>query len=572
MPDDTQNADSQSQQLNRLFADEWEFRMQEDPWQATLCGDHRFNDRLPVATELDAARRAGQASAFLDRLHAIDRAALPPGDQLNYAVFERELSNRIAEHTFGLHFMPVTRLSGFHINFPDLPDFTPFKTPLDYEQYIRRLSGFAGFCLQNIDLMRTGLRRGYIPARHALAGIEESIRSLAAADPRQSAFYKPFQRFPAGVTESEREKLGEAGAAAIAGPVTDGYRTLLKFMSEEYLPAARAEIAASALPDGSAYYAGCVRKFTTLDLTPEQVHATGLEEVRRIRAEMDAAIRQAGFQWNFKEFLAFLRSEPRFYVDTPQALMKEVALILKKVDGELPTLFKVLPRTPYGLREIPAFTAPDQTSAYYMPPAGDGSTAGFYYVNTYDLKSRPLYEYEALSLHEAVPGHHLQLALQLEQAGVPQFRRFGEVTAFVEGWALYAERLGLEMGFYQDAYTNFGRLTFEMWRAARLVVDTGMHALGWTRQQAIDFMAENTALSLLNITNEVDRYIAWPGQALAYKTGELKLRELRQRAEQALGAKFDVREFHQVVLENGAIPLDVLEALISQWIKSIADC
>jgi uncharacterized protein (DUF885 family) len=411
-----------------------------------------------------------------------------------------------------------------------------------------------------------------MPARPALAGIEESIRSLAASDPRQSVFYQPFRRFPASVDEAHREELAEAGAAAIAGPVSDGYRDLLNFMSEEYLPAARAEIAASTLPDGAAYYAGCVRKFTTLDLTPEQVHATGLEEVRRIREEMDAAIRQAGFQWNFKEFLAFLRSEPRFYVDTPQALMKEVALILKKVDGELPALFKVLPRLPYGLREIPAYTAPDQTSAYYMPPAGDGSTAGFYYVNTYDLKSRPLYEYEALSLHEAVPGHHLQLALQLEQTGVPQFRRFGEVTAFVEGWALYAERLGLEMGFYQDAYTNFGRLTFEMWRAARLVVDTGMHALGWTRQQAIDFMAENTALSLLNITNEVDRYIAWPGQALAYKTGELKLRELRRVAEQALGARFDVREFHQVVLQNGAIPLDVLEAVIIQWIKSIANC
>ena len=240
---------------------------------------------------------------------------------------------------------------------------------------------------------------------------------------------------------------------------------------------------------------------------------------------------------------------------------------MKKVDGELPALFKVLPRTPYGLREIPAYTAPDQTSAYYMLPAGDGSTAGFYYVNTYDLKSRPLYEYEALSLHEAVPGHHLQLALQLEQTGVPQFRRFGEVTAFVECWALYAERLGLEMGFYQDVYSNFGRLTFEMWRAARLIVDTGMHALGWTRQQAIDFMAENTALSLLNIANEVDRYIAWPGQALAYKTGELKIRELRQLAEQRLGARFDVREFHHAILQNGGIPLDVLEAAIKLWIE-----
>ncbi len=501
MLDTIQRANSQSFLLSRLFADEWETRMQEDPWQATLCGDHRFNDRLPSVTEADANRRASQDRAFLTRLEAIDRAALPAEDQLNYAVFERELDNRLAEHAFGTRFMPVSRLSGFHINFPDLPDFTPFKTARDYEHYIRRLNAFADFCLQNIELMRAGLHRSYLPARAALARIEESIQSLVTEDPTRSVFYKPFQRFPASVDEAQRDALSRQGAAAIAGPLAEGYRSLLRFMSVEYLPAAREEIGAMALPDGPAYYAYCVRKFTTLALTPAQVHATGLEEVRRIRAEMDAAMRRTGFEGNFQEFLAYLRHEPRFYVDTPGTLMKEVALIMKKVDGELPTLFKVLPRTPYGLRQIPAYSAPDQTSAYYMPPAGDGSTAGFYFVNTYDLQSRPLYEYEALSLHEAVPGHHLQLALQLGADRSTPVPAVWRGDAFVEGWALYAERLGLEMGFYQDAYSNFGRLTYEMWRACRLVVDTGMHALGWTRQQAIDFMANNTALSLLNIAN-----------------------------------------------------------------------
>jgi uncharacterized protein (DUF885 family) len=312
-----------------------------------------------------------------------------------------------------------------------------------------------------------------------------------------------------------------------------------------------------------------VRKYTTLDLTPQQVHDTGVQEVRHIRDEMEEVMRATGFQGDLRAFVDFLRSDDRFYVETPAALMKEVALILKRMDGELPRLFKELPRTPYGIREVPDFIAPVSTTAYYFLPAGDGTTAGFYYVNTYDLKSRPLYETEALSLHEAVPGHHLQLALQLEQAGVPDFRRFGEVTAFIEGWALYAERLGLEVGFYQDPYRNFGRLTYEMWRAVRLVVDTGMHYLGWTRQQAIDFMAQNTALSLLNITNEVDRYISWPGQALAYKIGELKIRELRTRAEQQLGPRFDVREFHRVVLKSGGIPLDVLEAEVMSWIAGL---
>jgi uncharacterized protein (DUF885 family) len=384
------------------------------------------------------------------------------------------------------------------------------------------------------------------------------------ADPTQSVFYKPFEERQAASRQDGAE-LAEAARQAIAESVVPGYQSLQSFFQNEYFPHSREGIAASDLPNGREYYRFCIRYHTTLDLTPEQVHETGQSEVRRIRAEMEAAVAKTGFEGNFREFIAFLRSDPRFYAETPEALLKETGYLLKRIDGELPRLFRTLPRLPYGIRTVPDYSAPGETTAYYMPGSGDGTRAGYYYVNTYDLKSRPLYELEALSLHEAVPGHHLQLALQ-QELDLPKLRRFTHFTAYVEGWALYAERLGLEIGFYTDPYSDFGRLSYEMWRACRLVVDTGMHALGWSRRQAIDFMLDNTSSTELNITNEIDRYIAWPGQALAYKTGELKIRELRARAEAALGERFDIRAFHDVLLTSGSLPLDVLEGLVDEWI------
>ncbi len=341
-------------------------------------------------------------------------------------------------------------------------------------------------------------------------------------------------------------------------------------MEQEYLPAARESIATAELPDGEAFYAHRIYYFTSLHLSAEQVHLTGLDEVRRIRSEMEALIQKVGFSGDMAHFLEFLRTDPRFYVTTPEALLEKTSYILKRMDGELPRLFKTLPRMPYGIRAVPDYAAPGETAAYYNPGLGDGTRAGIYYVNTYDLASRPLYEIEALSLHEAVPGHHLQLALQAELADLPIFRRYCGYQSFVEGWALYSERLGLEAGFYTDPYADFGRLSYEMWRACRLVVDTGMHVLGWNRQQAIDHLAENTSSTMLNIINEIDRYIAWPGQALAYKIGELKIRELRRRAEARLGDKFDLREFHDVVLLSGAVPLGVLEILVNTWVEQKA--
>ncbi len=557
-----------STQLQQLFADEWEFRLKEDPLFATDVGDHRYDDQLPIIGEADFQRRHAQARTFLDRLHQIDRAQLPPPDQLNYDIFDRVKRDEIAEYEFHTYRMPIDRMGGFHAYFADLPMQLALHTVTDYENYIARLNSFRAYSEQHIELMRVGMREGQRPATVALEGVERAVRDQVVDDPTHSLLFKPFGQMPQTIGETDQRRLSAAGRQAIEQSVVPGYRALLTFVVEEYRPAARSDIAAASLPNGREFYAHRVRMNTTLDLTPQQVHETGVREVKRIRAEMEAIIRRVNFDGGFQAFVNFLRTDPRFYPDSPEALMKEVALILKKVDGELPRLFKTMPRMPYGIRPVPDYMAPHTTTAYYVQPAGDGTRAGFYYVNTYDLKSRPLYELEALSLHEAVPGHHLQIALQQELESMPNFRRFGGFTAFIEGWGLYAERLGLEVGFYQDPYSDFGRLTYEMWRACRLVVDTGMHALNWTRQQAIDFMAENTALTPLNIANEVDRYIAWPGQALAYKTGELKLRELRSLAERELGSRFDVRAFHDGLLREGALPLSVLETIITTWIAA----
>jgi uncharacterized protein (DUF885 family) len=553
--------------LTKLFTDHWDAFLLWEPTSATFFGDHRFDDQLPAATEEHFADWLKQLKKFRARLGRIERAGLEAGDRLNYDYFARMLDSEIGMLELHSYRLPISKTGGFHTSFPDLYQFSPFDTVRDYENYLARLGKLRVHFDEHIGLMRHGLRTGFIPPRVTLEGVDASLRAQIVDDPAQSVFYEPFKQFPTAIGGVDQEQLIEAARETISRSIVPAYKALLKFLNEEYLPASRQSIACADLPNGQEMYRQCIAYFTTLDLSPEQVHATGQSEVRRIRAEMDEVIRQTGFRGDFKAFIEFLRTDPRFYVDTPEALLKETGYLMKRIDGELPRLFKTLPRLPYGIRAIPDFSAPGQTTAYYFPGSGDGTRAGFYYVNTYDLKSRPLYEMEALSLHEAVPGHHLQLSLQQELAGLPDFRRFYNFTSYVEGWALYAERLGLEMGFYTDPYSNFGHLSYEMWRACRLVVDTGMHALGWTRQQAIDFMLANTSSTLLNIENEVDRYIAWPGQALAYKIGELKIRELRARAEKELGTKFNLREFHDVILLGGSLPLNVLESRVEEWIK-----
>jgi len=552
--------------LAQLFEDDWEFGLKENPTFASFQGDRRYDADLSAVSESDERRRAEKDMKFLERLRKIDRSALSPEDQLNYDLFELNKTNGLGEFEFRTYLMPITNRWGFHVSFPQLPDRLRFKTVTDYKNFIARLDGFKAYTDAHIELMRVAVRDGYVLPKIVLDGVEGTIEPHIVDNPRESLLYKPFEDFPEDFTEEERASLSAEGRRAIEDSVVPAYREFLAFMTKEYVPAARDEIGASALPNGREFYEHRVRRYTTLDKTPEEIHAIGQSEVKRIRAEMQEVIDGVKFEGTFEEFVQFLRTDPQFYVDDPEQLMKEVAVVLKRMDGELPGLFGSLPRMSYGIKEVPDYIAPKTTTAYYSRPAGDGSRAGFYYVNTYNLPSRPLYEVEALSLHEAVPGHHLQIAIQQELEDIPNFRRYSGFTAFTEGWALYSERLGLEVGFYENPYSNFGRLTYEMWRACRLVVDTGMHYMGWTRQEAIDFMAANTALTVHNITTEVDRYISWPGQALAYKMGELKIRELRALAESQLGSDFDVRAFHDVVLGSGAVPLNVLEANVKRWI------
>jgi uncharacterized protein (DUF885 family) len=554
--------------LQALFAEQWEYALREDPLFATSVGDNRYNGRLPAMTPADLARRDRHARATLERLHAIDRARLGETDRVSYYLFERELADAVAGYRFKTYRQLITAEGGFHTDFSRLPEEAPLATTRDYDNYIARLRAFPTYARQETDLLREGIASGFSLPRVVMQGYTDAIAMHVVDDAGRSVFWKPFATFPAAVPETERERLRQAGRAAIGGAVVPAYRDFLAFIRDDYIPHARATIAAADLPEGRELYAFLVRHFTTLDLTPEAVHAIGLREVERIHAEMLRVMQQVGWQQGLPEFLTFLRTDPRFYPRTPDELLKDAAYIAKRMDGKLPSLFKLLPRQPYGVEPVPADIAPKYTGGRYNGAPLGGRRAGMYWVNTYALDTRPLYNLEALTFHEAVPGHHLQIALQKELDGLPEFRRFLYVDAFGEGWGLYSEWLGLEAGFYQDPYSNFGRLGYEMWRACRLVVDTGIHAMGWGRQRAIDYMAANTALSRHEVETEVDRYISWPGQALAYKVGEMKIKELRREAETALGDRFDVRDFHDAVLHNGTVTLPLLERQVRGYIDA----
>jgi uncharacterized protein (DUF885 family) len=414
--------------------------------------------------------------------------------------------------------------------------------------------------------MKAGLARGFTLPQVVLEGYEGTISSQVVEDATASLFYQPFEDLPFSVAAEKHEALRAAGRQAIREAVVPAYGEFLDFMVKAYIPGARQTIGASELPRGREYYASRIRQFTTLDLSAEEIHQLGLAEVARIRQEMDAIIREVDFEGDFAAFLAFLRTDPRFYAQSAEELLKEASYLAKRMDGKLPSLFKTLPRMPYGVEPVPAHMAPKYTAGRYVGTSPGSTQPGLYWVNTYALETRPLYALPALTLHEAVPGHHLQGALAQEMENLPDFRRFSYISAFGEGWGLYSEWLGIEAGIYTDPYSRFGRLTYEMWRACRLVVDTGLHAFGWSRQRALDYLASQTALSLHEVTTETDRYISWPGQALAYKLGEMKIRQLRRRAEEALGERFDVREFHDALLRNGSVPLPVLEQIIEGFI------
>jgi uncharacterized protein (DUF885 family) len=553
--------------FHALVDEEWEARLREEPLLATSVGDHRYDDRLPSVAPAELERGVERRRATRQRLQAIDRAGLDVADRISYDMLARELKDDVADHEFGSWQLPINADSGFHTGFAELPRYTTFASARDYRNYIARLRAFPAYVAQQIANMREGLRTGFTLPRIVLDGYDVTIRTHVVDDSEKSVFYAPFGSFPPGVPESDRARLVADGRSAVMDGAVAGYRAFLDFMVGEYIPKTRTTTAAADLPRGREYYAQRVRHFTTLDVTPEEVHRIGLAEVERIHGEMQEVMRGTGFAGDFPAFLRFLRTDPRFYARTPEELLKDASFIAKRMDGKLPSLFGRLPRLPYGVEPVPAHLAPKYTGGRYVSAPVGGTRAGTYWVNTYALESRPLYVLEALTLHEAVPGHHLQIALQQEMQGVPPFRRVAEVGAFVEGWGLYSEHLGLEAGFYQDPYSNFGRLTYEMWRACRLVVDTGLHALGWSREKAMDFLAANTALSLHEVRTETDRYISWPGQALAYKMGELKIRELRLTAEKELGPRFDVRGFHDAILANGPVPLPVLEEQVRAYVS-----
>ena len=558
-------------ELRKIFDETWEFELQEFPLSATGVGDNRFNDRLASMTVADLQRRYEFYKKMRERLNKIDRAQLTRDDRINYDLFDRQLWDNIKNFEFKAYQIPLTVDGGFHIYFASLPNQVPLATVEDYGNYIKRLQAFPKFVDEHILLMKAGLREGRTLARVILDGYEVTIQSHVVDNPENSVFYSPFKDFPITVPEGEQKRLRKAGKAAIMEAVVPGYQQFLDFMMVEYIPNARETLGAFELPDGKAYYDQRVRYFTTLDISVEEIHQLGLQEVKRIRSEMAEIVKEVEFEGDFTAFLKFLRSDPQFYPKTPQELLMTAAFICKKMDGKLPSLFKTLPRTPYGVEPVPDHLAPKYPAGRYVGTRPGSTRPGYYWVNTYSLENRPLYAMEALSLHEAVPGHHLQISLsqEMEIEDQPLFRKYSYISAFGEGWGLYSEWLGLEAGFYTDPYSNFGRLTYEMWRACRLVVDTGIHAMGWTRQQVMDYMAANTALSLHEVRTETDRYISWPGQALSYKIGELKIKELRRLAEEKLQEKFNIREFHDVILRNGSVTLPILEEEVNAYISEV---
>jgi uncharacterized protein (DUF885 family) len=560
-------------QLQQLFADERVAYYRDDPVSASSEGIHDYDDRLPTVTPAAQARRLAADQVLLVRLAAIDRAALSPQEQVSAHLFDFMVRQRVTLAAHRDWRIPLNSDSGFHAELLFLHEVAPPKTLADYEHYLQRLADLPRFFGENVANMRLGLREGFTLPAEILPGLSRVIAAEQYARPEDCPLYTPFAQFPTALSAADQTRLRAAGRAVIASQVLPTYAAFQQFFDQDYVPGARRTLGAAALPGGAAYYADLVRYYTTLpEATPERVHATGLAEVQRIRADMEAIIDEVGFQAppgqeRFKAFLTFLRTDPQFYPKTAGELLREAAFIAKDVDWKLPHYFGHLPRTPYGVRPVPAHLAPNYTAGRYNP--GPMGGAGEYWVNTTALDKRPLYALPALTLHESVPGHHLQGSISRELVAVPAFRLNFYPHAFGEGWGLYAEWLGQEMGMYRTPYERFGRLTYEMWRACRLVVDTGLHSQGWTRQQALDYLADNTALSTLEIRTETDRYIGWPGQALAYKMGELKIRELRAQAEQTLGAKFDLRAFHDTVLGNGGVTLAVLEQQVTAWVARV---
>jgi uncharacterized protein (DUF885 family) len=573
----TSSSNDSAKVLNTQLVDDWKYWMTQYPETATAFGypgqDMLWTDYSPAAVEA----RAGYLRKSLDRLKGISRDQLPSSDQVNYDLYRDLLEVAVK----GLEFhndalpikgvvphnlmMPVNQMEGVQQDIPRAIAMMPAQTRDDYENIVLRLERAGPLVDQTIALMEQGLAARMTPPRITLRDVPAQVKAQLVDDPMKSPMLEAFSKMPPSIPPADQTKLRARATAAYKDSLAPAFARLDQFLTSRYLPSCRETTDAASLPNGPAMYGYNVKWHTTTDKTPQEIHEIGLSEVKRIGAEMEEVMAAAGFKGSYEEFKKFLRTDPRFYFKDAKSLLSAYRDIAKRADPELARFFGHLPQTPYGVKAVPDAAAPSQTTAYYDPGSFAAGRAGYMFANTYKLESRPKWEMEALTMHEAVPGHHIQVSIAQELQDLPDFRKNSSYTAFVEGWGLYAESLGEDMGFYKDPYSKFGQLTYEMWRAIRLVVDTGMHSMGWTREQAINFFRENAAKTDQDIIVEVDRYIVWPGQAVGYKMGELKIKELRRNAEQQLGSRFDIRQFHDVVLGHGAVPLDMLERQVNAW-------
>ncbi|MCM2311536.1 MAG: DUF885 domain-containing protein [Steroidobacteraceae bacterium] len=565
-------ASAEAQRLRDVTEAYYDQYLQLNPLTATAEGDHRFDDRFgDYVSERWMADWLATEQEALEKLAAIDPAKLTGEDLVTYESFRYGRETAIAGFRYPSELLPVHQFGGLHTYFAVLGSgggAHPFRTTQDYDNFLARMDGFVAWVDQSIVNMQAGATRGVVQPRVIVERLIPQLAALAVTDPKQSVFWQPLTQFPAAVKAADRDRLTKAYAEKLAKHVLPAYRRLHDFLKDEYLAQSRAGVAWSELGNGAEWYAYLVRYHTTTSLTPGEVHELGLREVARIRAEMEHVKSQLGHGGDLRSFFDALRADPALYSTDPAELLAGYQAIQARVEQAMPLLFARRPKAGFEIREVEAFRAASEAAGSYAPGSADGKRPGVFYVNTYDLASRPKYAMEALYLHEAVPGHHYQISIAQEAAEMPRYRRFAYDTAYGEGWALYAESLGRDLGLYTDGYSYFGSLSAEMWRAVRLVVDTGLHAKGWTREQAIDYFRANTALGDADIKAEVERYIAWPGQALAYKVGALKILELRRRAQEKLGPRFDVRAFHAQVVDSGSLPLAVLEKKIDRWIES----
>ena len=544
---------------------EWQRSIDENPLYASYMGDKSSNQDWPDLSEKSLRIRQKKTRDVLEKIKNIDTEKLSEENKLNHRLFLYNYERSVRGQQFDSHLLVFGQRGGIQLEH-ETAESLGFMSRQDYLDWIARLEKLPNYIEQHITLAKLGIERNVTAPKILMERVARQIELQLVDEPTDSPFFNVFETIPANI--EDRSEIREKAIQVISEDVIPAYHKFRDFFIDEYLPASRTTIGVSDLPNGKAWYENLARYHTSTELMPEEIHQIGLSEVKRIRTEMNKIIERVGWEGTFDEFLNFLRTDPQFYFETGEELLQAYLATSKKLDPKIVPLFKVLPRMPYGIKPIPIESAPDTTTAYYMRPSADGSRAGYYYVNLYKPEVRPKYEIEVLSVHEAVPGHHLQIALAMEIENIPNFRKYSGYTAYVEGWGLYSESLGYDMGLYQDPYSEFGALTYDMWRAVRLVVDTGMHYKGWSREQAIEFFKENAAKTEQDIINEVDRYLIMPGQALAYKIGQLKIMELKKKSKESLGEKYDIKEFHHVILGEGALPLDILEEKVDQYIEN----